>query len=251
MSSQINAPITIEPIQITAPITLGATGPAGPKGDPGETGPAGTAGPAGAPGATGATGAPGTDANVTNDNVNLAIASNPGATQESLGGGTAGRAVFGAADVADANAALGVQTKIGTSTGLDAVGSVDIAGLTGFELEADTWYKLDLNYLWTSTAANFQINFITTGTFIRGGTTPWAGFGLISITSAGALPFVNDTTINMAGSTSGSRTNIPQWGFIYFKTGTSGTAKLQLQLLGGTTMNTITSACAVLTKQSP
>jgi len=87
MSTTINAPITIEPIVITAPITLGYSGP---KGDTGDTGPAGADGPPGADGAPGATGAAGSngtngsDASVTNPNVAAAISINPHAIRQAL-----------------------------------------------------------------------------------------------------------------------------------------------------------------------
>lgn len=62
MSEPITAPISLTPIIITAPVTLGATGaagPAGPAGATGPTGPQGPAGPAGSDGADGDPGAPG------------------------------------------------------------------------------------------------------------------------------------------------------------------------------------------------
>jgi hypothetical protein len=112
MSTTINAPITITPVEITAPITLGYAGPKGDTGDtgpagadgspgadgaPGETGapgpqgpqgpegPTGPQGPQGAAGATGATGPAGSDANVTNANVNSAISANPALSLAALG----------------------------------------------------------------------------------------------------------------------------------------------------------------------
>jgi len=56
MSTIINAPITLAPISITAPVTLGYIGATGPQG---ETGPAGSDGSPGADGAAGANGSPG------------------------------------------------------------------------------------------------------------------------------------------------------------------------------------------------
>ena len=146
--------------------------------------------------------------------------------------------------------ALGIQSKTGTSTGLSAVGVADIAGLTGFNLEANTWYKLDLNYLWTSTSSNFQINFVTTGTFENGATTPSCGVAQSSATiiSTSAF-FTSSTNISLRGSAGENRTNMGFFAYAYFKTGSAGTGKIQLQLLAGTTLSTITSAIAVLTKQ--
>jgi hypothetical protein len=167
-----------------------------------------------------------------------------------LGAGTTGATLFGAADAAAARAALGIQTKTGTSTGLAAVGVTDITGLTGYNLEADTWYKLELQYLWTSTSSNFQINFVTTGTLIRGGTTPANGQANSAAAALLTSFFVNDTSFQLRGNVADSRTNLPAFGYAYFKTGTAGTGKLQLQLLAGTTLSTITSSCAVLTKQN-
>jgi hypothetical protein len=167
-----------------------------------------------------------------------------------LGAGTTGTALFGAATVAAARATLGIQTKTGTSTGLAAVGTTDITGLTGYDLEADTWYKLELQYLWTSTSSNFQINFVTTGTLLRGGTTPANGQANSSVAALSTSIFVNDTSFQLRGSVGETRTNLPAFGYAYFKTGTAGTGKLQLQLLAGTTLSTITSSCAVLTKQN-
>jgi hypothetical protein len=153
------------------------------------------------------------------------------------------------ADLTATRAALGIQTKTGTSTGLDAVGATDITGLTGYALEADTWYKLELQYLWTSTSSNFQINFVTTGTLLRGGTTPVLGQSMSAAAAVSTTFFVNDTTFALRGSAGESRTNLPAFGYAYFKTGTAGTGKVQLQLLAGTTLSTIVSSCAVLTKQ--
>jgi hypothetical protein len=153
------------------------------------------------------------------------------------------------ADLTATRAALGIQTKTGTSTGLDAVGTTDITGLTGYALEADTWYKLELQYLWTSSSSNFQINFVTTGTLLRGGTTPVLGQSMSSAASLNTTFFVNDTTFALRGSVGENRTNLPAFGYAYFKTGTAGTGKVQLQLLAGTTLSTIVSSCAVLTKQ--
>jgi hypothetical protein len=153
------------------------------------------------------------------------------------------------ADLTATRAALGIQTKTGTSTGLDAVGVTDITGLTGYALEADTWYKLELQYLWTSTSSNFQINFVTTGTLLRGGTTPVLGQSMSATAALSTTFFVNDTTFALRGSAGESRTNLPAFGYAYFKTGTAGTGKVQLQLLAGTTLSTIVSSCAVLTKQ--
>jgi hypothetical protein len=167
-----------------------------------------------------------------------------------LGAGTTGATLFGAATAAAARAALGIQTKTGTSTGLAAVGVTDITGLTGYDLEADTWYKLELQYLWTSTSSNFQINFVTTGTLLRGGTTPANGQANSATGALSTSVFVNDTSFQLRGNTGETRTNAPAFGYAYFKTGTAGTGKLQLQLLAGTTLSTITSSCAVLTKQN-
>lgn len=222
MSTSINAPITLAPIVISAPVTLGyvgATGqqgPAGEEGSPGAAGATGPQGPQGATGPTGATGPAGSDASVT---------------------------------TAATRAALGIQSKTGTSTGLAAVGVADITGLTGYELEADTWYKLELQYLWTSTSSNFQINFVTTGTFVRGGTTPMLGQAMTAATVLTSTVFVNDTTFMLRGSVGENRTNLPAFGYAYFKTAAAGVGKLQLQLLSGTTLSTIASSCAVLTKQ--
>jgi hypothetical protein len=153
------------------------------------------------------------------------------------------------ADLTATRAALGIQTKTGTSTGLDAVGTTDITGLTGYDLEADTWYKLELQYLWTSASSNFQINFVTTGTLLRGGTTPVLGQSMSSAAALSTTFFVNNTTFALRGSVGETRTNLPAFGYAYFKTGTAGTGKVQLQLLAGTTLSTIVSSCAVLTKQ--
>lgn len=167
-----------------------------------------------------------------------------------LGAGTTGATLFGAADAAAARAALGIQIKTGTSTGLAAVGTADITGLTGYDLEANTWYKLELQYLWTSTSSNFQINFVTTGTFLRGGTTPAIGQANIGAAALSQSGFINDTSFQLRGNVGDSRTNIPAFGYAYFRTGTAGTGKVQLQLLAGTTLSTIGSSCAVLTKQN-
>jgi len=167
-----------------------------------------------------------------------------------LGAGTTGATLFGAATAAAARAALGIQTKTGTSTGLAAVGTTDITGLTGYDLEADTWYKLELQYLWTSTSSNFQINFVTTGTLLRGGTTPANGQANSSVATLSTSVFVNDTSFQLRGSVGENRINMPAFGYAYFKTGTAGTGKVQLQLLAGTTLSTIASSCAVLTKQN-
>jgi len=167
-----------------------------------------------------------------------------------LGAGTTGATLFGAATAAAARAALGIQTKTGTSTGLAAVGTADITGLTGYDLEADTWYKLELQYLWTSTSSNFQINFVTTGTFLRGATTPAIGQANSGAAVVSQCVFINDTSFQLRGNVGDSRTNIPAFGYAYFRTGTAGTGKVQLQLLAGTTLSTIGSSCAVLTKQN-
>lgn len=87
MSTSINAPITLTPITITAPITLGFVGATGPQGIPGDPGPAGadgSPGADGAAGATGATGPAGSDASVTNANVNTAISANKSASWGAL-----------------------------------------------------------------------------------------------------------------------------------------------------------------------
>ena len=170
------------------------------------------------------------------------------ATLTNLGGGTAGKAIFGAATAAVALAQLGVQTKIGTSTGLSSVGSTDITGLTGFTLDADTWYKLEIHYLWTSTSTNFQIEFHTTGSFYRGGTTPALGQSMSSATVFSTSVFINDTSFSMRGSTGENRTNMPFFGYAVFKTNSSGTASVKLNLLSGSTLSTIASSIAVLTK---
>jgi len=170
-----------------------------------------------------------------------------------LGGvadGSTGATLFNAADAAAARLALGIQTKTGTSTGLAAVGTTDIAGLTGYNLEADTWYKLELQYLWTSTSSNFQINFVTTGTLLRGGTTPANGQASSGVTVLSTSVVVTDTSLRLRGNTGDTQTNVPAFGYAYFKTGTAGTGKIELQLLAGTTLSTITSSCAVLTKQN-
>ena len=167
-----------------------------------------------------------------------------------LGAGTTGATLFGAADAGAARAALGIQTKTGTSTGLAAVGTADITGLTDYDLEANTWYKLELQYLWTSTSSNFQINFVTTGTFLRGGTTPAIGQANSSVAALLQSVLINDTSFQLRGSIGENRTNVPAFGYAYFKTGTAGTGKVQLQLLAGTTLSTIGSSCAVLTKQN-
>ena len=167
-----------------------------------------------------------------------------------LGAGTTGATLFGAADAGAARAALGIQTKTGTSTGLAAVGVTDITGLTGYDLEANTWYKLELQYLWTSTSSNFQINFVTTGTFLRGATTPAIGHANSGAAVVSQSVFINDTSFQLRGNVGDSRTNIPAFGYAYFRTGTAGTGKVQLQLLAGTTLSTIGSSCAVLTKQN-
>ena len=167
-----------------------------------------------------------------------------------LGSGATGDNLFVAASVQEARLALGIQSKTGTSTGLAVVGTTDITGLTGYSLEADTWYKLELQYLWTSASSNFQINFVTTGTFLRGGTTPALGQANSAVAVLSTAVFVNDTSFQLRGSIGENRTNLPAQGYAYFKTGTAGTGKLQLQLLAGTTLSTITSSCAVLTKQN-
>jgi hypothetical protein len=167
-----------------------------------------------------------------------------------LGAGTTGATLFGAATAGAARTTLGIQTKTGTSTGLAAVGMADITGLTGYDLEADTWYKLELQYLWTSTSSNFQINFVTTGTFLRGGTTPAIGQANSGAAALSTSIFINDTSFQLRGNVGESRTNIPAFGYAYFRTGTAGTGKVQLQLLAGTTLSTIGSSCAVLTKQN-
>jgi hypothetical protein len=167
-----------------------------------------------------------------------------------LGAGTTGATLFGAATVEAARATLGIQTKTGTSTGLAAVGVTDITGLTGYDLEADTWYKLELQYIWTSFSSNFQINFVTTGTLLRGGTTPAIGQANSAAAALSTSGVFNDTSLQLRGSAGDSRTNLPAFGYAYFKTGTAGTGKLQLQLLAGTTLSTIDSSCAVLTKQN-
>ena len=167
-----------------------------------------------------------------------------------LGAGTTGATLFGAATAAAARSTLGIQTKTGTSTGLAAVGVTDITGLTGYDLEADTWYKLELQYLWTSTSSNFQINFVTTGTFLRGATTPAIGQANSGAAVVSQSVLINDTSFQLRGNVGDSRTNIPAFGYAYFRTGTAGTGKVQLQLLAGTTLSTIGSSCAVLTKQN-
>ena len=172
------------------------------------------------------------------------------AHRTALGAGTTGETLFGAADAGAARAALGIQTKTGTSTGLAAVGTADITGLTGYDLEANTWYKLELQYLWTSTSSNFQINFVTTGTFLRGATTPAIGQANSGAAALSTSIFINDTSFQLRGNVGENRTNIPAFGYAYFRTGTAGTGKVQLQLLAGTTLSTIGSSCAVLTKQN-
>ena len=167
-----------------------------------------------------------------------------------LGAGTTGATLFGAADAGAARTTLGIQTKTGTSTGLAAVGVTDITGLTGYDLEANTWYKLELQYLWTSTSSNFQINFVTTGTFLRGATTPAIGQANSGTAALSQSVFINDTSFQLRGNVGESRTNVPAFGYAYFRTGTAGTGKVQLQLLAGTTLSTIGSSCAVLTKQN-
>ena len=167
-----------------------------------------------------------------------------------LGSGATGDNLFVAASVQEARLALGIQSKTGTSTGLAGVGTTDITGLTGYSLEADTWYKLELQYLWTSASSNFQINFVTTGTFLRGGTTPAIGQANSSVSALLTVTFINNTSFQLRGSVGESRTNVPAQGYAYFKTGLAGTGKLELQLLAGTTLSTITSSCAVLTKQN-
>ena len=145
--------------------------------------------------------------------------------------------------------ATGIETKFGTSTGLSSVGSVDIAGLTGFTLEANTWYRLEMHYIWTSTASNFQINFVTTGTFITGGATPATGVAQSSATVISFIAYFSSATnIVLRGSVGENRSNIGFYAQAVFKTGTAGTAKVQLQLLSGTTLNTINSAIVLITK---
>ena len=171
-------------------------------------------------------------------------------------GGTGGtdastaRTNLGLGSAADLRSILGIQVKAGTSTGLSSVGVTDITGLTGFTLEADTTYKLELHYLWTSTSSNFQIEFVTTGSFYRGGTTPALGQAMINVGAFSTSTFVNSTTFQLRGSVGENRTNIPFFGYAVFKTNTSGTGKLQLNLLSGSTLSTITSSVAMLTKMS-
>ena len=171
-------------------------------------------------------------------------------------GGTGGtdastaRTNLGLGSAADLRSILGIQVKAGTSTGLSSVGVTDITGLTGFTLEADTTYKLELHYLWTSASSNFQIEFVTTGSFYRGGTTPALGQAMTNVGAFSTSVFVNDTTFQLRGSVGENRTNIPFFGYAVFKTNTSGTGKLQLNLLSGSTLSTITSSVAMLTKMS-
>ena len=175
---------------------------------------------------------------------------NASTTRTALGSKDVGDALFQAQTVGEATSILGIQSKTGTSTGLAAVGVSDITGLTGYTLEASTWYKLELHYLWTSTSSNFQINFVTTGTFERGNTTPVLGQSMASVAAISTtfFPTSDSTYFSLRGSVGESRTNIGFFGYAYFKTGTSGTGKIQLQLLSGTTLSTINSAKAVLTK---
>jgi len=72
--------------EITVYLNEAARGPAGADGQDGADGAQGPAGQTGATGATGATGPAGSDANVTNANVNAAIATNVTATRTTLGG---------------------------------------------------------------------------------------------------------------------------------------------------------------------
>ena len=167
-----------------------------------------------------------------------------------LSSASTARTNLGLGSAADLRSILGIQVKAGTSTGLSSVGVTDITGLTGFTLEADTTYKLELHYLWTSASSNFQIEFVTTGSFYRGGTSPALGQAMTNVGAFSTSTFVNDTTFLLRGSVGENRTNIPFFGYAVFKTNTSGTGKLQLNLLSGSTLSTITSSVAMLTKMS-
>ena len=177
------------------------------------------------------------------------VGGNESTARTELGAGAVGDDIFEAATVDAARAAQGVQKKVGTSTGASAVGSYDITGADGFTLEANTWYRLDLTALWTSTASNIQFDFITSGTFKRTGiTTLVPGQAVNQLTSAAACAIASDTSINLRGSTGSNRTDAPHWAYVYFRTGTAGTGKAQFQVLAGTTLQTVSECIATLTK---
>lgn len=198
MATTITAPITITPVAITAPITLGYAGATGPQGPQGATG---------ATGVTGATGPAGSDASVTNTNVNAAISTDALATRTALGQARIAR--------------LANDATTGTTP-------VDVTGMT-FSLAASTWYRLEIAFRYTSAAtAGFNINLMTTGTFQTVELFNGA-YGPASSNSSISNAFPSTTTrIFLRGANTAARTNAIGFATAYFKTNASGTGKIAI-----------------------
>lgn len=187
----IDAPITLPPrIVINAPLSFGyvgpqgppgetgATGAQGPQGEPGATGPQG---PQGETGATGPQGPAGSDANVTNANVNAAIATDATSSRSALGLGSA--AIASTSDFAASNDARLTDAREWTASTVTQAEAEAGAATTRRAWTAqrvrqaiEAWF-LTLavgfrNFLANPTSANFALWLTdaigTSGGFVRG-----------------------------------------------------------------------------------
>ena len=165
---------------------------------------------------------------------------------------------YGAGAAAAHRDALGVagkQSKTTTSavTSTNAV-AADISDLTGFNLEANTTYRLTLHsIITTSSGGSFEFFFIASGTTYQGGTAQ-VGSGIQRSGGVVAGGYHYNTTSFSPLYATQNLTNGHTYGEYYFRTsGTAGTAKMQFSQRSSAIAGTTTvaaGATAILEKIS-
>jgi hypothetical protein len=155
----------------------------------------------------------------------------------------------------DALGVAGKQSKTTTSavTSTNAV-AVDISDLTGFDLEANTTYRLTLHsIITTSSGGSFEFFFIASGTTYQGGTAQ-AGSGIQRSGAVVAGGYHYGTTSFSPLYATQNLTNGHTYGEYYFRTtATAGTAKMQFSQRSSAIAGTTTvaaGATAILEKIS-
>lgn len=160
---------------------------------------------------------------------------NESTARTELGLTVTGDALATAATPIAARSVLGEQTKLAASTTSTTGGPgdlyrKDITGLTGFQIAANTWYKVEFQ-LWVTCLATvgYQIHLEFSQNLNPAAVTSQGGLGLVAAVAGTQPPFQTAATRILLRGGTAATTNQPHSGFLYFHSGSvAGTAAFRV-----------------------
>jgi len=212
------------------PGATGAPGPQGLKGDKGDKGDTGDQGPQGVPGS---------DANVTNANVNTAIAANPALSRAAMGAGAVGAELLQAGTMALARLAMGERVLSPTSDVVVTSNTTpaNVSGMS-FPVTANTTYAVILLANISASAGGYDIRLDLPS--VLQGAINQPGYGLRVPGSGTIATAIAVTATNLRVAQRGAAQTGPEFSIFAFTVGaTGGTANFQFSQSSSSASSTL------------